>query len=148
MGVRYLGGTMSDQAASGGKKLLKDLAAKVREKTDTSGEQLLDQRGLKEIEDLAKELTGPDAMPGLKLWRDTPAKFRLQRERKNAEITLEWQRNIGALVMTGVSMGKVSFTHRYLSPDAAAGWRRMDGLGEVYEDLSKALVDLLYPEAR
>ena len=87
-------------------------------------------------------------MPGLELWRDTPAKFRLQREKKNAEISVEWQRNIGAIVMTGVSMGKVSFTHRYLSPEETAGWRRMDGLGELYEDLSKALTDLLYPEAR
>jgi hypothetical protein len=138
---------MSEQAG-GGKKLLKDLAAKVREKTDNSGEQLLDLRALKQIDELAKELTGPDAMPGLKLWRDTTAKFRLQRERKNAEIAIEWQRNIGAIVMTGMSMGKMSFTHRYLSPDEAAGWRRMDGLGELYEDLSKALTDLLYPEAR
>ena len=133
---------------TGGKKLLKDLAAKVREKTDATGEQLLDQRALRQLEELSKELTAPDAMPGLKLWRDAPAKFRLQRERKNAEITVEWQRNIGAIVMTGVSMGKMSFIHRYLSPDEAGGWRRMDGLGEIYEDLGKALVDLLYPEAR
>src|SRR3954469_24366187 len=126
---------MSDEP-TGGRKLLKDLAAKVREKTDQTGEQLLDLRGKKQVDDLSKELTGPDAMPGLKLWRDAETKFRLQREKKNAEISVEWQRNIGALVMTGVSMGKVSFTHRYLSPDEAAGWRRMDGLGELYEDLS------------
>jgi hypothetical protein len=138
---------MADEA-SGGKKLFKDLAAKVRAKNDASGEALVHQRGLAFVEELAKELTGPDGMPGLLLWRDQPHKFRLQRERKNAEISVEWQRNIGALVIACTVMGKEKSLQRYVCDEATKAWRRMDALSEPWEDLSKALVELLYPEAR
>src|SRR5258708_26398610 len=131
-----------------GKKLLKDLGKQVREKLSPSGEPRLNARGLAFVDEMAKELTGPDAMPGLRLYRDTPQKFRLQRDKKNAELSLEWQRDIGAAVLTGVSMGHVKLTERYVFDDAQARWRRMDGLGEIYEDLTNALVEYLYPEGR
>ncbi len=134
--------------SEGGKKLLKDLSKQVREKLSPGGEPLLNQKGLALVEELAKELTGPDGMPGLHLFRDGPHKFRLQRERKNAEICVEWQRPIGAAVLTGTAMGSVKSAERYVWDEAQTKWRRLDGLGEIYEDLSKALVDYLYPEGR
>ena len=91
-----------------GKKRLKDLAEQVREKVATTGAPVLHQRGLDMVEDLAKELTGPDGMPGLKLHRDSPAKFRVQRSQRNAELTIEWERDIGALGLTGQKHGSRS----------------------------------------
>jgi len=64
-----------------GKKRLKELAKQVRDKVATTGAPVLQQRGLDIVEDLAKELTGPDGLPGLKLYRDSPTKFRVQRSR-------------------------------------------------------------------
>jgi hypothetical protein len=136
---------MSDE----GKKKLKDLAGRVREKLDTSGKALLDAQGLALVEDLAKELTGPDGLPGLRLFRDAPHKLKLQREKKNAEIVFEWERAIGAAVMTCVQMGQVKRTERYVFDDASKTWRRMSGVaGEPFADVGDALVELLYPEAR
>ena len=83
-----------------GKKRLKDLAKQVRDKVATTGAPVLQQRGLDIVEDLAKELTGPDGLPGLKLHRDSATKFRVQRSPRNAEITVEWERDIGALALT------------------------------------------------
>ncbi len=134
--------------SEGGKKLLKDLASKVREKTTPTGEPILNARGLALVDELGKELTGEGAMPGLHLFRDTPAKFRLQREKKNAELTIDWQRPIGALVLTGVALGHTKFTHNYVWDETEQRWRRLDSLGEIWEDLSTALVDLLYPEGK
>jgi hypothetical protein len=53
-----------------GKKRLKDLASRVREKVKPQGAPALDARGLALVEELAKELGAPDGMPGLKLARD------------------------------------------------------------------------------
>jgi hypothetical protein len=132
-----------------GKKRLKDLAGRVREKLDTSGETQLHLRGLALIEEMAKELTGPDALPGLRLFRDAPHKFKLQRERKNAEIVFEWERPIGAAVMTCVQLGQVKKSERYVWDEAGQAWRRMSGVaGEPFADVSDALVELLYPEAK
>jgi len=134
--------------SEGGKKLLKDLSKQVREKLSPGGEPLLHAKGLALVEEMAKELTGPDGMPGLHVFRDAPHKFRLQRQKKNAEIAVEWERPIGAAVMTSTEMGHVKRTERYVWDEAQARWRRLDGLGEIYEDLSNALVELLYPEGR
>ena len=136
-----------------GKKRLRDLASKVREKLNPAGEPLLNQRGLALVDELAKELTAPDAMPGLHLFRDSPQRFRLQRERKNAEIAFEWQRDIGAAVMTCTSLGQVKKLERYVLDEASSSqqgaWRRMSGLaGDPFDDVSDALIELLYPEAR
>ncbi|MFO0756529.1 MAG: hypothetical protein U0359_08570 [Byssovorax sp.] len=131
-----------------GRKLLLDLAKDIQEKVSPSGEPLLNREGLKMVERLARDLTGPGGMPGLKLWRDAPAKFRLQRSPRNAEISVHWQRDIGAMVMTGEKHGNPKQITRYIYEAAEERWRRMEGEGELYEDLAAALVEYLYPEGR
>lgn len=131
-----------------GKKRLKDLAKQVREKTATSGSTALHEKGLALVDELAKELTGPDGMPGLKLYRDNPQRFRLQRSPRNAEITVEWQREIGALALTKEKHGEPKSMVRYVWDEGEKKWRRLDGGGDVWDDVSTALVEYLYPEAR
>jgi hypothetical protein len=121
----------------------------VREKLDTSGAEQLHLKGLALIEEMAKELTGPDGLPGLRLFRDGPHKIKLQREKKNAEIVFEWERPIGAATMTCLQMGQVKRSERYVYDDAMQAWRRLSGApGEPFADVSDALVEVLYPEAR
>jgi|GEM_PF-1730759 len=131
-----------------GRKRLKDLAKQVREKVSQTGAPVLNQRGLDLVEELSKELVGPDGMPGLKLYRDAPGKFRLQRALRNAEITVEWQRDIGALALTCEKHGEPRTMVRYVWDEAASKWRRLDGGGEIYEDVTAALVEYMYPEAK
>jgi hypothetical protein len=131
-----------------GRKLLMDLAKAVSEKVAPSGEPILNREGLKMIERMARDLTAPGGMPGIKLWRDAPSKFRLRRDPRNAEITLHWQRDIGAMVMTGEKHGDPKAMTRYVFDAEVQHWRRMEGEGELYEDLAKALVEYLYPEGR
>ncbi|MBX3189035.1 MAG: hypothetical protein KF819_18585 [Labilithrix sp.] len=131
-----------------GKKRLKDLAKQVREKVAQTGAPVLHQRGLELLEDLAKDLTGPDGMPGLQLYRDSPAKIRLQRALRNAEITVEWQREIGALGLTCQKHGEPKTFVRYVWDESLSRWRKLDGGGEIYEDVTAALVECLYPEAK
>ena len=88
-------------------------------------------------------------MPGLKLWRDAPSKFRMQRGNRNAEISVEWQREIGAGVMSCQKFGEPKKVTRYILDEAADLWRRMEGEGgELYADVEEALVEFLYPEAK
>jgi hypothetical protein len=131
-----------------GKKRLKDLAKQVREKVATTGAPVLQQRGLDIVEDLAKELTGPDGLPGLKLHRDSPTKFRVQRSPRNAEITVEWERDIGALGLTCQKHGEPKSFVRYVWDAGESKWRKLDGGGEIYEDVTNALVEYLYPEMK
>ena len=131
-----------------GKKLLQDLAKTVQDKVTPSGEPIVNRRGLKMIEKLARELTGPNAMPGLKLYRDTPAKFRLARPPKNAEIAVEWQRDIGAIVMTGEKHAGARTMVRYVYDEPTDVWRRLEEVGDLWEDVVEALVEYLYPEGR
>jgi hypothetical protein len=131
-----------------GRKLLQDLAAQVREKVSPTGEPLINREAIKTVERLARDLTGPGGMPGLKLWRDTPTRFRLTRPPRNAEILLEWQRDIGAMVLAGEKFGEPKRLTRYVFDQEQAHFRRMEGEGELYEDMVAALVEYLYPEAR
>ena len=131
-----------------GKKLLDELTATVKEKVSPTGEQLVNREGIKMVERLARDLTGASALPGLKLWRDTPTKFRLTRTNRNAEITLEWQRDIGAMVLIGEQHGNPRNLTRYVFDQEAQHFRRMEGEGELYEDLVAALAEYLYPEGR
>jgi len=133
---------MSDE----GRKRLKDLAQKVRDREKITDEGR-HKRGLLLVELMARDLTGEDGMPGLKLWRDAPSKFRLERAPRNAEIMLEWQRDIGAAVMTCQKHGEPKRVTRYIHDEAADTWRRMEGSGgEIYADLEQALVEYLYRE--
>jgi hypothetical protein len=131
-----------------GKKRLKELAKQVREKVAASGAPVLHQRGLDIVEELAKELMGPEGMPGLKLYRDSPSKFRLARPQRNAEITIEWERDIGALGLTCQKHGEPKTFVRYVWDEAAKKWRKLEGGGEIFDDVTSALVDYLYPEAK
>lgn len=135
---------MSDEA----KKRLKDLAKQVREKVKPSGAPELHQRGLDLVDELAKELSSPDGMPGLKVLRDSPSKLRLSRPMRNAEIALDWQRDIGALAMTCEKHGEPKVLVRYVWDEAAKKWRKLDGGGEIWEDVTAAVVEYLYPEAK
>ena len=131
-----------------GKQRLKDLAKQVREKVAVTGKPVLNQQGLDIVEELAKELMSPDGMPGLKLYRDSPAKFRLARAQRNAEITVEWERDIGALGLTCQKHGEPKTFVRYVWDEGEAKWRKLDGGGEIYDDITTALVEYLYPEAK
>jgi hypothetical protein len=131
-----------------GRKLLQSLANTVREKVSPAGEPLVNKEGLKMVERLARDLAAPDGMPGLRLYRDAPSKFRLQRPPRNAELTLEWQRDIGAMVLTGEKFGEPKRLVRYVFDQEEQHFRRFEGGGELYEDLVAALVEFLYPEGR
>jgi hypothetical protein len=131
-----------------GKKKLRELAQQVKAKVQPSGEPALHKRGLDIVDDLAKDLSGPDGMPGLKVRREGPQKFRLERPPRNAEIAIEWQREIGALVMTCEKFGDPRTLERYVWDDGAQHWRAMEGGGELYADLTARLTEYLYPEAR
>lgn len=131
-----------------GKKRLKDLAKQVRDKVATTGAPVLHQRGLDLVEDLSKELTGPDGLPGLRLYRDSPAKFRVQRSNRNAEITVEWEREIGAIGFTCQKHGEPKAFVRYVWDAGEDKWRKLDGGGEIYDDVTTALVEFLYPEMK
>ncbi len=139
---------MSEEA----KKKLKDLAKQVREKVSTTGIAVLHQRGLELMEEIAKELSGPDSMPGLRVLRDSQTKIRLQRPMRNAEITIEWQREIGALSMTSEKHGEPKRLVRYVHEEAGNRWRRLDlaadASGELWEDITAALIEYLYPEGK
>jgi hypothetical protein len=135
---------MSEEA----KKRLKDLARDVREKVNPQGAPLLNQRGLELVDELAKELGSPDGMPGIRVWRDSPSKFRVTRPSRNAELTVEWQKDIGALALTSEKHGEPRTMVRYVWDAGETTWRRLDGGGEIWEDVTSALVEYLYPEAK
>lgn len=130
------------------KGALQRLAAEVRKQVGSSGELALEERGLRKIEELATELGGPKGIPMLQLRRDSPVRLRLQRSRRNAEMTVEWQRDIGAIVITGHYLGEQRFLHRYVWDPGEERWRRMDGVRGLYDELSESLAELLFPEAR
>lgn len=131
-----------------GRKRLQDLASIVKEKVSPTGEPLLNREGLKMIERLSRDLTAPGGMPGLSVYRDAPGKFRIRRALRNAEITLEWQRDIGAMVMTGEKHDNARTQTRYVFDQELGHFRRMEGEGELYEDVVDALVEYLYPEGK
>jgi hypothetical protein len=135
---------MSEEA----KKRLKDLAKEVRDKVNPQGAPVLHQQGLELVDELAKELASPDGMPGIKVWRDSPSKFRLSRSTRNAELTIEWQRDVGALAFTCEKHGEPKTMVRYVWDAGLSKWRRLDGGGEIWEDVTAALVEYLYPEAK
>lgn len=131
-----------------GRKLLQDLASTVREKVANDGGALINREGLKMIERLARDLTAEGGMPGLRLWRDAPGKFRLERPPRNATITVEWQRDIGVLALTGEKFGEAKRTSRFVFDQEEQRFRRFEGEGDLYEDVVAALVEFLYPEGR
>jgi hypothetical protein len=132
-----------------GRKRLAELANTVREKVAASGENVLHKKGLLQIEMLARDLQAPDGMPGLRLTRDAPSKFKLVRAQRNASITVEWQRDIGCIVMTCEKLEGAKVARRYVHDEAKDLWRNMDATDahELYDELIDHLTEYLYPEA-
>lgn len=135
---------MSDE----GRKKLANLHKQIRDKVTPAGAPLLDKKGLEIVEQLSKDLAGPEAAPGIRLYRDAPNKFRLQRPPRNAEITIEWQREIGALVVTADKHGQPKAMSRFVWDEGQGHWRSMDDNGELYDAVSALLVECLFPEAK
>jgi hypothetical protein len=135
---------MSEEA----KKRLKDLAKQVRDKVNTHGASVLHQRGIDLVDEIAKELASPDGIPGLRVWRDGPTKMRLTRPNRNAEITVEWERDVQAIAMTLEKHGEPKTFVRYVWDEAKKHWRKLDGGGELWDDLTSGLVEYLYPEGK
>lgn len=131
-----------------GRKRLQDLSKSLNEKITQTGDAQLTRRALKTIERLARDLTGESAMPGLRLWRDAAGKFRLQRPPRNAEIVVEWQRDIGAMVITAEKFNEPRVLTRYVYDQTDDHFRRMEGEGELHDDLAHTLTEYLYPEAK
>jgi hypothetical protein len=131
------------------RKRLQELAKTVREKVATSGDNVLHKKGLLQIELLARDLQAPDGMPGLKLTREAPSKFKLVRATRNASLTLEWQRDIGCIVMTAEKIDGPKVARRYVYDEPKDLWRFMDGseTQELYDELIDHLTEYLYPEA-
>ncbi len=131
------------------KNKLKALAKQVREKVAQNGHALLNQRGLELLDEMAKELASPDGMPGLRVLRDGTQRLRLQRPNRNADIVIEWHRDVGLLSMTSEKHGESKKTTRYVFEEQPkARWRRFDdGGGDVWDDLTNVIVEVLYPEA-
>jgi hypothetical protein len=130
-----------------GKKALRAVASAVRARTAPSGEIMLHARGIKTIGDLASELAGPEAAPGLVVFRDGDTKLKLRRRSRNAEIVVEWVRAIGAIELTGSRLEEKPSQVRYVFDEALGHWRPMTGAGELWADLAAALVMYLFPEA-
>ncbi len=139
---------MGDQDDTRGQGLLADLSKAVRERAAPDGEPLLNRKGLEKIETLAKVLTGPDAPPGLRLTRDAQDRFKLTRDGRNAQITVGWKREVGAIELGGERAGKGSRPILYVWDEPATQWRRLDGVSELYDDLVVVLTEFLYPEVK
>jgi hypothetical protein len=134
---------MSEQ----GKQKIKDLAAAVRAKVQQSDEAR-HKKGLLLVEMMARELAAPDGLPELKVARDAPSKLRLTRPKRTGEIALEWQREIGAAVLTSERQGEPKRMWRYIHDETGDVWRRMEGEGEIWDDVADTLAEVLYPDGK
>ncbi|MCC7538275.1 MAG: hypothetical protein IT379_18765 [Deltaproteobacteria bacterium] len=130
------------------KAALHRLGDALRQQAGASGVITLDERGMRAMEELVSDLTGEKGIPMLKLHRDAPTRFRLQRTGRNAEVTVEWQRDIGAIVVLGDYLGQRKFQRLFVYDPNEARWRRMDGVRGLYEELTDALTEVLFPEVR
>jgi hypothetical protein len=127
---------------------LKDLARGVREQAKVDVRLQLDLRGMAMLEQIVGDLTGPEGMPGLYVHRDAASKVRLRRQGKAGQITVEWDRAIGALEVTYEKFNARPRKVRYLLSEAEGAWRSMEAQGELYEELTEGLKEILYPEAK
>ena len=131
-----------------GRLLLQDLALRVKEKVAIGGEPVLQQRGVAKIETLARMLDGEEALPGLRVLRNSAERLRLQRDGRNADVVVEWKRDAGALALGGERNGRTARSILYMWDEPTARWQRLGGDSELYEDLVFILTEYLYPEVR
>jgi hypothetical protein len=128
-----------------GKNKIKALAERIRQKQQVTDEQR-NRKGLLLIELVARELSQEGGVPELRVTRDAVSKLHVNRGEKVGEIALEWQRPIGATVMTFERPGVPRRTWKYILDEPADVWRRMEGEGELWEDLASGLEEYLYPD--
>jgi hypothetical protein len=131
-----------------GRNRLKELAQGARAKVQDNGRLELDRKGTELLEQIVVDLTGPEGMPGLYAQRDVALRVRLRRQGKAGQIVAEWDRTIGAMLMVYERFGARPRHVRYLLNEEEGAWRAMEGKTELYEDLTAALVEILYPENR
>lgn len=138
---------MSDEGRERGRRLLAALSQQVKKAAPPSGVEA-NARGLKALAELAEDLTGPNAPPGLQLWRDSAEKFRLTRTQRPGELVVLWDRPAQALHVTADKLGQRIADVRFVFHEALGSWRRFDIDAELYEEVTALLVEVLYPEAR
>jgi hypothetical protein len=131
-----------------GKALLKNLSTQVKEVLNDDGEQLVHKRGVDAMVDLATDLTGEDAPPGLQVIRDGGLRLKLMRKDRPGLVTIEWQRPIGAIVTSWERMDKSGGPFRFVYRDVDESWIEMSLQTELYRWLTSTLGDVLYPETR
>lgn len=137
-----------DEDDERGRALLQDLARRVREKVSVDGEPLLQRRGVAKIETIARMLDGEEALPGLRVLRNSAERLRLQRDGRNADVLVEWMRDAGALAIGGERNGRQARSILYMWDEPAQQWKMMGGESELYEDLVIVISEYLYPEVR
>lgn len=131
-----------------GKNLLKNLSTQVKEVLNDDGEQLVHKRGVEALVDLATDLTGDDAPPGLIVQRDGGLKLKLFRKDRPGLVTIEWQRPIGAVVGNWERLGKTEGPFRFVHRASDDSFIEMSLQTELYAWLTSTLAEVLYPEAR
>ncbi|MDP3278526.1 MAG: hypothetical protein Q8Q09_25270 [Deltaproteobacteria bacterium] len=130
-----------------GKALLASLSAKVRDVLEDDGEIRLHRRGVEAMVDLAQDLTGDEAPPGLVVQRDGGARLKVLRKDRPGMITFEWQRSIGALVTRWERNGKDEGPFRFLHRESDDCWIEKDSGEELYTWLTRTMGDVLYPDS-
>jgi hypothetical protein len=131
-----------------GKALLQNLSKQVKEVLNDDGEQLVHKRGVEAMVDLAQDLTGEEAPPGLIVQRDGGLRLKLLRKDRPGLITIEWQRPIGAIVGQWQRMEKAGGPFRFVFREAEDSWNEMQLGDELYAWLTTTLADVLYPETK
>lgn len=129
-----------------GKTLLKNLSSQVKEVLNDDGEQLAHKRGVEAMIDLATDLTSDDAPPGLIVQRDGGLKLKLFRKDRPGLITIEWQRPIGAVVLSWERLDKSAGPFRFVHRASDDSFIEMSLQSELYEWLTNTMGEVLYPE--
>jgi hypothetical protein len=131
-----------------GRARLAVLAKQVREVLSNDGEQIIHRRGVEAMVELAQDLTGPEAPPGLMVQRDGGLRLKLLRKDRPGLITLSWERAIGALVGDWERLDKKGGPFRFTFRETESLWREMDSGEELYTWLTDCLAEVLYPDSK
>ena len=131
-----------------GRARLAILSKQVREVLSNDGEALIHRRGIEAMVELAQDLTGEEAPPGLVVVRDGGLKLKLMRKDRPGLITLGWERPIGALVGEWERLSKKGGPLRYTCREPEQRWIEMDTGEELYAWLTDTLGAVLYPESK
>lgn len=131
-----------------GRARLANLSKQVKEVLSNDGEQLMHRRGVEAMVDLAQDLTGEEAPPGLIVQRDGGLRLKLLRKDRPGLITISWERPIGALVGEWERMDKRGGPFRFTWREPEQRWNEMDSGDELYTWLTATLADILYPDSK